>query len=473
MFNISEIADKAFNNECQILNLSKDIVVTSVDHDSRRIKKGALYVAIKGANQDGHRFIADAVKAGAVGCLVEDAYPNINVPQIVVKDSIFFYGELAKYWRKKITCPVVAITGSNGKTTTKEMIIKTLSVDKHIEGTKSNFNNLIGLPYTILSFPLNIEMAIVEMGMNNAGEIYRLSDISDPDIGVITNIGKAHIGYLGSIEAVFKAKIELFDYMLEHKRDEGVFVMNVSDPMIKNWVDRDKLKHVINFSCNKNIPADVKLLIDDKDSNNNETKNGAQDFSLVIDDRETIQSTTNLKGDYNLCNICCAVAVGLAIGIKASDSINCFRDMELPDMRSKLIDKDGIKYFLDCYNANPDSMLSSIKTVVDIKPAKRLVAVLGDMLELGEFSNGLHYEVGKQVAMNGYDYIFALGDYANDYIDGFLKNNSSTEQKDNATSYSLNEHERLRKDLKSFLKKGDIVLVKGSRGIKLELVLSL
>jgi UDP-N-acetylmuramoyl-tripeptide--D-alanyl-D-alanine ligase len=358
------------------------------------------------------------------------------------------------------------------------MILKVLSAEKKVAATKGNFNNLIGLPYTILSLPLDIDAAVLEMGMNDLGEIYRLSQISEPDIAVITNIGKAHIGYLGSIEAIFKAKLELFNYVLENKREEAVFILNASDPMLKNWVDRDKVRHSISFSCNRNIPADVKLLGSETSSENSSQNNSSSTgdasntFSLVVDDRETISGTSNLKGEHNLCNICCAVAVGLAIGIKASDAVSRLENIELPEMRSNLVDKAGIRYFMDCYNANPDSMLASMKTVVR-KPAKRYIAVVGDMLELGDFANGLHYEAGKQLALNGYDHVFAMGYYAKDYIDGFLKNRTNAVLNDNAVSYSADEHERLKKDLKSFLKEGDVVLIKASRGVRLELVLDL
>jgi UDP-N-acetylmuramoyl-tripeptide--D-alanyl-D-alanine ligase len=484
MFTINEIADKAFKNECKLLNLKNDITITSVDHDSRRIKEGALYVAIKGDNHDGHEFILDAARAGAVACIVEDAHPKLDIPQIVVKDSIYFYGELANYWRKKIKSPFIAITGSNGKTTVKEMLVKMLSVNKIVGATKGNFNNLIGLPYTILGFPLDIELAVLEMGMNATGEIYRLSQIAEPDVGIITNIGKAHIGELGSIEAIFNAKLELFDHIMEQKKEDGIFIVNISDAMMKNWKSKDNIKHRITFSCNRNIPADVKLLIDDKEASTNTNSS----YALLIDNIETIKSQTNLKGDYNLCNICCAVALGLAMGIKAKDAVESFKNIQLPEMRSNLINKNGIEYFVDCYNANPESMFASLQAVKNIRTKQiknkiksteniasqtRLVAVVGDMLELGDFANGLHYDVGKELAVNGYEHVFAMGYYAKDYINGFLKNDPSGVFNDNVMSYSSDEYDKLKKDLKSFLKPGDFVLVKASRGVRLEQVLDI
>ncbi|MEI6092453.1 MAG: UDP-N-acetylmuramoyl-tripeptide--D-alanyl-D-alanine ligase [bacterium] len=458
MFKISDLHKNIKENNIIFIG-KEDVLISSVEHDTRRIQKGALYVAIKGDNLDGHDFVNDAVAKGAVACLVSKKIKNVDIPQIIVSDTVYTYGEIAKYWRKKIKYPIVALTGSNGKTTTKDIIYTILAHKHKVCRTQGNFNNLIGLPYTLLSFSKDAEYGIVEMGMNAKGEVARLSEIADPDFALVTNVGRAHIGKLGSIEAVLAAKMELFDYML--KKDKNLFVVNASDKLISEWISEHNVKSKITYSCPPLKGADINVEQISEDFEQ-------QGFKVSSKDGRVVTGNIQLSGIHNLYNVTAGIAAAFSLGIKIDDAAQALRTFIPPSMRSNVVLRDGVKYLVDCYNANPDSMTAAINTGIKVDGVKRHLAIVGDMLELDDFSAQLHQEIGSLLAQKKYDHVFVIGNYAEDYKKGFLKYSSV----DGISSYKSEDILTLKKDIKAFIKSGDFVLLKASRGMKLETILN-
>ena len=454
MFNIKELYE-LFGVDVKIA-ASADTVINSVDHDTRRLKPNSLYVAIKGDNLDGHDFIKDAVSKGAVACLVEKQMPDISVPQIVVNDAVQAYGKLASYWRTKIKYPLVAVTGSNGKTTTKDMLYSVLSFKNVAVKTDGNFNNLIGVPYTILSFPLDADFGIVEMGMNAKGEIKKLAKITKANFGLITNIGRAHIGLLGSMNDVFEAKMELFDELLSS--DGGVCV-NLSDPMISKWFMSKKIKTpFITYGLEKDaVNADVKL-------SPLGLKAGLEKFNVTFKG-STFEAEISVVGIHNVQNACSAIATGILMGLDPKDCVKAVANYKGSKLRSSIVEKDDVTYFVDCYNANPDSMRAALSSMHDYNVPGKKIVVLGDMLELESLSDELHYEIGSFVGTKGFDVAFFYGNYSQKYADGFI---SVAGKQKSVNVYPFGSMQKLKDDIKAVLKKGDLVVVKGSRGMKLE-----
>jgi len=436
MFRLSEIF-KVLKHE--------DVVVLGVEHDTRRIKKGYLYVAIKGENLDGHNFIKEAEQKGAVACIVERKVDGVAIPQIIVGDTVKAYGEMAIFWRKKIKYPVIALTGSNGKTTTRDMIAAILSYRHKVVRSDSNFNNLIGVPYTLLNFPLDADYAVVELGMNMKGEIARLSEITDPDVGLITNIGRAHVGKLGSMDAVTSAKLELFDYMMKKK---STFIVNMSDPRIRSWFEKNRPVKYVPF-------VDVEGLGSDDEK---------QKFIIKLKDGRSETGYVKLLGPHNLQNVAASVSVAVYLGMDMKDCVKALEKFIPPKMRSNIVVKNGVEFIIDCYNANPDSMRAAIETCAGIKGRKRHIAVIGDMKELDGMEQELHFEIGSFLAEEKYDLVFAIGEHSKEYEKGFITRSPAS----NIKTYELKDMALLKKDIGSYVKDGDVVLVKASRVIELE-----
>jgi UDP-N-acetylmuramoyl-tripeptide--D-alanyl-D-alanine ligase len=460
MFNISEL--KAVFKKAEFINERPDIKITSVEHDTRRIKPKSLYIAIQGDNLDGHDFVVEAMNKGAVACICERKIDNAALTQIIVKDSVKAYGELARFWRDRMKCPVLGLTGSNGKTTTKDLIYTILSKKFKTARTQGNFNNLIGVPYTILGFPLNAECAIVEMGMNAMGEIAALSKIADPDVALITNIGRAHIGRLGSMDAVISAKTELFDYVL---KKGGSFCLNVDDEKVNTWVDSNKPKKSITYCYANSDEKECSAQVCVKAIS---STGKSQKFKVYCSKTgEEVAGNIKIIGSHNLNNVVAAIAVGVFFGMDVKSCVKALKDFVPPAMRSNVVKKEGVTYIVDCYNANPDSMIAAIRSMEMAKEASRKIAVVGDMLELDGMENELHKEVGLELAQNKFDLVFAIGKYSPNYIEGF---ESFKGDKGKLFAYSSDQMQKLRKDLFPSLKRGDYVLIKASRGSKLEAV---
>lgn len=453
MFSLEELAG-VFGKD-SIKGAFNGINITSVEHDTRRIKSNSLYVAIKGSNLDGHDFVKEAKQKGSVACLVHRHIDDAQIPQIVVKDTIEAYGKIASYWRSKINYPLIAITGSNGKTTTKDMLYSILSFKHRTVRTDGNFNNLIGAPYTLLSFPIDAEFGIVEMGMNSHGEIKKLSDIARPNIGLITNIGRAHIGLLGTIEGIFNAKMELFDHII---KNSGSVCVNMSDPMISKWFTA-KRPSTASFTYSTD-ETEAELMVRSLGFSE-----GSEHFEAFLKGAKPLKGSIPVMGIHNVHNAASAIALGLMAGMDLKDCIEGIKDFKASKLRSSILEKNGVIYFVDCYNANPDSMKAAILSTAEYRTSGKKIAVLGDMLELESMSGVLHKEIGSFTASKGFDSVFAYGNYSQEYAEGFL---GSGGKASNIHVYSLGDMLKMKRDLNSVVNKGDIVVVKGSRGMKLE-----
>lgn len=420
--------------------------------DARKISRGELFVAIRGAHFDGHDFIGDAVRGGAVAAIVANgaARPD-GIAAIGVPDTERALGDIAAWWRAKFDIPRVAITGSNGKSTTKEMTAAIAESLGPVLKTEGNFNNLIGLPLTVFRFASEHRVAILEMGMNAPGEIARLTKIADPTVGLITNVTVAHLEKLGTVDAVASAKGELFDELSE----KSAAVINDEDKRVKEMGAKFKGRK-ITFGMQNN--SDVCFLHMDMDNFDSMKLK----FSALSREHKV---TLPVVGAHNVMNALAAIGVGISLGIdpgEAAERLAGFKPMAMRMERVQLA--SGVRVVNDSYNANPESMKAAFRTVGAAKRAGRFLAALGDMLELGEASAELHRQVGEAAARAGIEKLYAIGEFAGDYAKG-ARDGGLDEKAIVICNGGIEELENLiEKDIRA----GDVLLVKGSRGMKME-----
>lgn len=428
--------------------------VGGISIDSRSIKAGDCFIAIKGAHFDGSDFINDAVLKGA-SLVVANAKPAASpgaAAFIVVRDPVRALGDIAAFHRKRFNVPTVAITGSNGKSTTKQMTAAAIGSLGRILKTEGNFNNLIGLPLTVLKWTHKDDAAVLEMGMNAPGEIARLTEIADPDVGLITNVSSAHLEFLHSVENVAKAKGELFRGM----RSDKVIVVNLEDSWVVKMAEGYRGR-VYTFGMQND--ADVRF--GRMESRSLESI----DMTVYIDGKEWMVHLP-VPGTHNVMNAMGALAVARALGVPTNDAIRGIESFKPMPMRMERIQlSKGIQIVNDSYNANPKSVVEALRTVSGAKRAGRFVAVLGDMLELGKDSAKCHEEVGEAVAQYKVDRLFVFGERAGDLAAGAKKSGM-----DSGKITIHKEIDRLKEEILDFIRTGDIVLVKGSRGMKMERV---
>lgn len=433
--------------------------------DSREVKEGDVYIALKGERFDGNDFCQSAIDNGAKVCIVsKDVREKENDTKLVnseadkinnsikenkvtiikVEDTLKALQEIATYKRMQYNIPVVAVTGSVGKTSTKDLIASVVSQKYNTLKTKGNYNNEIGLPLTILGLT-NEEAMVVEMGMNHLGEIRKLTNIAKPTVAVITNIGTAHIGNLGSRENILKAKLEI----LEGLQGNTVVINNDND-LLHKWVNENKEKYnIITYGIknkSKYMATDIKSFED------------KSEFKVVCEKNESINNkmvTVPVGGEHFILNSLCAIAVGEYLNVPTEKIINGIANLELTKKRMEVLtSKSGATVINDTYNANYDSMKAAITYLKEIKD-KRKIAVLGDMLELGDYSKELHEKVGEEVD-ESIDILITIGKEAK-YIAEKAKAKQIIECKDN--------EETVRK-LKELETKDDAILLKASNGMK-------
>jgi UDP-N-acetylmuramoyl-tripeptide--D-alanyl-D-alanine ligase len=439
-------------NSIEGSNVSKyiDVDFSGVSTDSNKILGNELFFALKGERLDGHNFISEALDRGAQGAVVEkDCYEPKNGKIIIRVPSTFkALGDVARAWRNKFQAlKLAAITGSNGKTTTKEMASSILSLRYSVLKNSGNFNNLIGLPLTLLELTQHHNAAVVELGMNDFGEIRRLTEISNPDIGAITNIGRAHLERLGSVEGVAKAKGEL----VERFAESNTFVVNIDDPLIR--------KMAAGVRCIK-IPYGIKshgVLISARDIMTDGFS--AISFNMNIEGEEFPARMRGI-GIHNVMNALCASGIALAFGC-SNEEIQAGLERYSPlYMRMEVLDSPfGFKIINDTYNSNPDSTRRAIEELIRLKSDGRTIAVLGDMLELGSESMIEHRMLGEFLRELDVDYVVAYGKFAWCVLEGF---------KGESRGFYAETHEDAAEKLKNYAAPGDLVLIKGSRGMKME-----
>jgi len=433
---------------------------SGISIDSRAIHPKELFVAITGDVHDGHDFIEDALDKGALGVLVSDDFVTRGMPSrkkrgiwIAVPDTRKALGDLATFRRRKLDVSVVAITGTNGKTTTKEMVSSVLEGRYSILKTKGNLNNLIGLPLTLLGLNENHEWAVLELGMNRPGEIRRLAQISIPDIGIITNIGHGHLEGVKDIDGVMQAKGELFQEMA---RGNGGFAIVNGDDQRAVRVAKGFTGQVVTFGITSS-GLDVRGVPRGLAKRTNS-------FELFIEN-EKVMIQLPIPGIHNIYNALAAAAVGQQLGLSLEVIKNGLEKVAPIKGRMEIIPlRNGVHLIDDTYNANPDSMAAALKSLHSLKGKGRAVLVAGDMRELGEHARQAHRDIGIMAARMKTSLLFLTGKFAKDLAEGAIS--AGMESKD----IFLGSHEAILDDLRGRLTPGDWILVKGSRAMAMERV---
>ncbi|MCP4682003.1 MAG: UDP-N-acetylmuramoyl-tripeptide--D-alanyl-D-alanine ligase [Desulfobacterales bacterium] len=426
--------------------------------DSRKITKTDLFVAITGENHDGHSFVKEVLEKGISGCVISKKSINKmpvtkwggkNITCVAVDDTTRALGDLARFQRRRSKASVIAITGSNGKTTTRGLVSCVMEQKFATISTIGNFNNEIGLPLTLFQLSKNHEKAVVELGMNHMGEIRALSKIAEPDIGIITNIGPAHLEGVGSLDGVMHAKGELLDEI----KKTGTAILNADDPRILNLAEKTQVP-ILFFGISKKAAVRA-LSIEPGES---ETV-----FTLVLPTGK-ISIQLGVPGKFMVSNALAAAATGYQAGLSLQEIKTGIERFQPSQGRMNIIKSKGINIIDDAYNANPDSMKSAIHTLLSLKGKKRGILVLGDMLELGEHAVSLHQDIGALAADTDIHKVYATGHYAGAIEKGARDGNMDADKIFTGTYEEILEH--LKKDLTA----SDWILVKGSRGLKMETI---
>ncbi len=425
-------------------------LVTAISTDSRKLNKGELFFALSGDNFDGHSFVHAAFLAGAAGAVVERDVPGLPgiFPCLLVRDSLVALQDLARHNRKTFAVPVIGVTGSSGKTSTKDLIYSVLSTEYKTLKTEGNFNNEIGLPLTLLKISGEHQAAVVEMAMRGPGEIDELCSIALPSAGVITNIGETHLERLGSVENIARAKGELLDYI----PPGGFAVLHGDSPYIREQAKRCR-GNVLFFGEGKDMDLYPREVQPEGSGNRFLAATPGGDMELFIP----------LPGRHNVINALAAVAVGLCMGLTREQIARGLESAALTAMRLEILDAGGVKIINDTYNANPFSMKAALQVLDEISKSGRRIAVLADMLELGDRSEAAHREIGETAAVMGVDYLLTVGKLSVHINRGAL---AGGQQADRALHFDYGGD--VLEFLKAIIQPGDVVLVKGSRSMRME-----
>lgn len=431
--------------------------IRGVSTDSRTVKAGNLFVALSGARYDGHEFLGTAFERGASGAVVsrevsvamesEGSSPAV----LLVKDTLVSLQALARAWRERVGLPVLAITGSNGKTTTKEMTSTVLASRFRVLKTSGNYNNQIGLPLTLLDLSAEHQVAVVEMGTSALGEIHRLCEIALPDVGILTNISGAHLEFLKSLRGVQQAKAELLDHLGPH----GVAILNRDDPLVMEVAGRVKGR-VMTFGFDPEAHVSA-LQVKDR---------GIEGSEFILKTRAgACPARLNIPGLHNLHNALAAVAAGEVFQIPLEEAARALGSVRFPAMRMQVKRlPGGITLLNDAYNANPRSMEAALRTLAASRQGGKLYFVAGDMRELGEDSETYHRQVGRLAADLGIDVLVGIGDQIR-----WTLEEAGTRGRGKVAVH-LCDHEEAARLLQGQLRPGDTVLIKGSRGMAMEKV---
>lgn len=410
---------------------------SSVSTDTRKLSKECMYFALKGENFDGNNYVNKAFEGGAKYCVVDNVNAVINAECILVKDALTTLQKLATYHRNAIDLPIIALTGSNGKTTTKELITAVLTTTYNVKSTAGNLNNHIGVPLTLLSFSEDLDFGIVEMGANHQKEIAFLSHTAQPDYGLITNFGKAHLEGFGGVEGIIKGKSELYDYLRDNNKT--IFINTDDEKQIKQ---------------NNNYPKTVTFGSKPDNDCVLEFVKADPFVSLYYDQTEI---NTQLIGDYNFGNIAVAVAIGNYFDVPTQQIKNAIVGYHPKNNRSEIVIKGTNKIILDAYNANPTSMLAALKNFKQLEVNNKYL-LLGDMFELGDAAEEEHQAIVDYIETNFKGPIYLVGE-------NFFKTNT----KDLVLKFP--SFDSLKPALKSLELSEANLLIKGSRGMALERVL--
>jgi UDP-N-acetylmuramoyl-tripeptide--D-alanyl-D-alanine ligase len=433
-----------------------DLLFRGVAIDSREVRPGELFVAIRGDKQDGHHYLDQALKGGAAGVMVEVSFAELSripgdVPVVTVVNSHQAMIELAKSYRNSIRGRFVGITGSNGKTTTKELAYRLIkAVEEKTFCSPGNFNNLYGVPLSLFAIPQDARVVVLEMGISTAGEMPQLADIVHPDVIIVTNVGPSHLEFMGSVEEVARSKLELV-----RRSDSRVpVIVNADDDLLvreTKKVRADFLTFALETSADFSLD---RVEVDDDGT------------SLVTIEDHTFRLP--LVGRHQVYNLLAAYAGLRTLGFSLAGIDTMKLALGTAPMRGQRLLAGGITFIADCYNANPESVKAGLQAYFDLEATGRRIVILGDMLELGREAENYHREVGRLLVPFGIDKAVMVGDLSKHIMDAAIEGGMAG---------SLFEHydsaAQAAERLKDFLKPGDFVYIKGSRGIGLEAVLNL
>ena len=432
IFDLQEVA-----REMRASGEPREAAVTGWSVDTRTQNAGDLYFALRGPNFDGHDFVAQAAAKGAAGEVVER--PAGVTGELIVGDTLRALQELGAWARTRWGGTVVGVTGSAGKTTTKDAIAHLLSVAIATGRTVGNFNNHVGVPLSILRLPGESRAAVLEMGMNHAGEIRELAGIAKPEFGVVTNVGYAHVEFFDSIAGVAAAKRELIEALPR----SGVAVLNADDPRVAKFREAHPGRSVTFGFCEG---ADVRA----------ESYDGGRFRALGVD------FETAMPGRHGVMNLLAALAVAREFGIAPDRLREAVRAFTPGNMRGERIDRGGMVIWNDCYNANPEAMESMLAVLAET-PAARRIAILGEMLELGHAAGELHRQVGRRAAEHGIDFLVGVRGNAREMIDAAVGAGLPVN-----AAYFFEDPAEAGRRVRGMAKPGDALLFKGSRGVHVE-----
>ena len=436
-------------------SLSPKLIIKNVSTDSRSIKKGDFFIALRGEKFDGHDFIEAVAKQGAIAAIVDEKWYRRNqkktkLPLFVVKNTLDSYGEIANLYRKKFSIPILLIAGSNGKTTMKEVISHVLGTSFNVLKTEANYNNQVGLPRMLLQLNNKHEIAVLEIGTNHPGEIAWLTNVAAPTHGLITNIGREHLEFFKNIKGVAKEELALFDYLLEHNK---VAFINCDDTILAREYARFLWDARTNGKGSEVMGKSLGF-----------TSSGKQKIEISLGET-SIKFTSDLIANYAPSLLAAAANVAACFGMTTAKIKSALTSYKPYSKRMEVLKIKDVTIINDTYNANPESFISALETLKQIPAKGKKYVVAGDMFELGETSKKEHTLLGKKMAEYHFSGYFFTGNDMKLAFAAFVKEDTKLHAEYNSEKSSIGE------SLRKLLKKGDVVLIKGSRGMKMETII--
>ncbi|PRR78750.1 UDP-N-acetylmuramoyl-tripeptide--D-alanyl-D-alanine ligase [Clostridium liquoris] len=450
---------KAVNGE--VLRKGNRFDYDNISTDTRKIHDKSIFIALKGENFNGNSYVKQASEKGALICIIDEViYKSEDIKDytsiIKVQDTKKALLDLAKYYRSKLDIKVVAITGSTGKTSTKDLTAAVLGAKYKVFKTEGNFNNEIGLPLMIFKLDNSYQVAVLEMGMSNLGEIHSMADVARPDIAIITNVGISHIENLKTRENILKAKLEITDFF----KEKNTLIVNGDNDLLSLLEEKNFSLIKTGFENKWDFYA-YDIVVNENSIDFKVKEKMQVEESIHID----------LPGKHNVWNALLAIACGTVLKMSLKEIKEGLRNLQTSDMRLDIIRGNKFTIVNDCYNASPDSMKAAIDVLMNII-GKRKIAVLGTMKELGEESYLAHKEVGKYAKGKGIDLLIALGEFGKAYREGFQERESHEKIKESDESFlQFEDYDSVVEFLISYLKKEDVVLFKASRAMKFEKII--
>lgn len=425
------------------LPAAHDALIEGWSVDSRTIRPGELFFALKGPRFDGHDFVGEALARGAVGAVVERSLPGVQGPLLVVPDTQRALEAAGSWARDRFQGRVIAVTGSAGKTTTKDAIAELLGTAMEVARSEGNLNNHVGVPLSLLRLPEQAGAAVLELAMNHAGEIRRLAALARPEIGVVTNVGHAHVGFFESLDQVALAKRELIESLPPH----GVAVLNADDERVAAFAQvHPGLVLTFGFSERADVRAE-------------DVSFGAEGSRFRVGN---VWFECPLPGRHGVMNVLAALAVARLFGLPLERLRDAVRKLEAGGMRGRRLMHRGVLILDDCYNSNPEALRAMLETLA-ATPARRRIAVLGEMLELGRWAEALHREAGRRVVECGLDVLVGIRGAAR-----FLVEEAVRAGMPPGAAFFFEDPVEAGRFLRGLLREGDAVLFKGSRGVQVE-----